>query len=79
MKTFQTTQTLINKANPVSIKSKIMHLNGKIQAYKDMLYHLRDNQTADALAKCEQSLQLMRHNRQLLRQARRDLYNRAEI
>ena len=79
MKTFQNTQTLINRADPVSIKNKIMHLDGKIQAYKDMLYHLRDNQTADALAKCEQSLQLMRHNRQLLRQARRTLYLGSEI
>ena len=74
MKTFQNTHTLINKANSASITKKLWYYKGKIQAYKDMLYHLRDRNTADALAKCQQSLELMRHNRQLLKQTRKTLF-----
>jgi hypothetical protein len=73
MKTFQNTQTLINLADTRLIRNKITYLDGKIQAYRDMLYHLQGLSTNDALEKCEQSLQLMRHNRQLLRRARRGL------
>jgi len=54
MKTFKTTQTLIERANLPGIRSHILHLDGQISAYRDII------------SKCEHDIEVMRHNRQLL-------------
>ena len=70
MKTFKKIQTLIERANKNGIKSKILHMDGQITAYKDMLYHLQGLDITAAISKCEHNLELVRHNRELLRQVR---------
>ncbi len=69
MKTFKKTQTMLDRVDPVSIRNHIVFLDGQIKAYKDMLYHLQNKETTDALAKCEQNLEVIRHNKELLRVA----------
>ena len=69
MKTFKKIQTLIERADTRGINSKILHMDGQITAYKDMLYHLQGLDITAAMSKCEHNMELVRHNRELLRQA----------